>query len=103
MSASGLRAWERHRISPARARPCLALARQLVLDGTCMYHPSHARAPRAHRRDLLRGLITVYLHADAVDLKAGNPPGGFAGAVGGDERSFRPEYFMEVGNLRGEG
>ncbi|EFJ51708.1 hypothetical protein VOLCADRAFT_87432 [Volvox carteri f. nagariensis] len=50
-------------------------------------------------RELLRGLVTVYLHVDAIDrgiaASTGTAPV-FAAAVGGDKRSFKPEYFLEA-------
>ncbi len=42
-------------------------------------------------RELLQGLLTVYLHVAAHDRA-----GVFAEAVGQDTRSFRPDMFMEV-------
>ncbi|GLC36221.1 hypothetical protein PLESTB_001367200 [Pleodorina starrii] len=50
-------------------------------------------------RELLRGLVTVYLHVDAIDraiAAAGGSAPAFAAAVGGDKRSFKPEYFLEA-------
>ncbi|GIL86984.1 hypothetical protein Vretimale_14189 [Volvox reticuliferus] len=53
-------------------------------------------------RELLRGLVTVYLHVDSIDRAiAANSGGGaaapvFAAAVGGDKRSFKPEYLLEA-------
>ncbi|GIL50136.1 hypothetical protein Vafri_6264 [Volvox africanus] len=53
-------------------------------------------------RELLRGLATVYLHVDSIDRAiAANAGSGaaapvFAAAVGGDKRSFKPEYFLEA-------
>ncbi|GFR50779.1 hypothetical protein Agub_g13044, partial [Astrephomene gubernaculifera] len=48
-------------------------------------------------RELLRGLVTVYLHVDSLDRAAPGPGGPvFAAAVGADKRSFRAEYFMEA-------
>ncbi|KXZ45643.1 hypothetical protein GPECTOR_52g43 [Gonium pectorale] len=52
---------------------------------------------RFNARELLRGLITVYLHVDAIDRTAPGPGGPvFAAAVGTDKRSFKAEYFMEA-------
>ncbi|PNH09426.1 putative ubiquitin conjugation factor E4 [Tetrabaena socialis] len=53
-----------------------------------------------HPKQLLRGLVQLYLHVDAVDLAHPGPEGPvFAAAVGQDVRSFQPENFMEAVNL----
>lgn len=45
-------------------------------------------------KELLQGLLTVYLHVAAHDRA-----GVFAEAVGQDTRSFRPDMFMEAANV----
>ncbi|KAG2487016.1 hypothetical protein HYH03_014386 [Edaphochlamys debaryana] len=48
-------------------------------------------------RELLRRLIVVYLHVDAVDRAAPGAEGAvFAAAIGADKRSFRAENFHEA-------
>ncbi|KAG2451114.1 hypothetical protein HYH02_004382 [Chlamydomonas schloesseri] len=48
-------------------------------------------------RELLRGLVTVYLHVDSIDRANPGPEGPvFAKAVGQDGRSFDAAYFDEA-------